>query len=164
MKDVIIVSAKEFSPSFRNLLSSAISFSFSNKRQFIIVTLGFMLPFLLFIPTLFVGLTIQSSFLQEYQTLHPMVLDSKESIQYKFQGSYITNTSTIPSDLLSRISIDIEEILSLSSLTKFVTNFSQHCYLEIESEIPGTFTNQINTLFLKQTDLNSLAAYCLEQN
>jgi len=144
--------------SFKALFYSAFSFSFSDKRQLTFNLLSFMLPFLLFFPTLFTGLSVQSSFLPEYQTLHALEQDDYYSLYYMMSESYLSNTSNIPSDLLKNIDKDVTEIISYSNLEGYITDRLMLCKAEMQFFAQGTFA-PLTALFLENETLMQASKY-----
>ncbi len=144
--------------SIKSLLYCAFSFTFSDKKHLLFSILSFMLPFLLFFPILFIGLSVQSSFLLEYQSLHPLEGDEQHSIGYFFSNSYLTNTSNIPSNLIAEINRDIDDIIFNSNLDKYIDGYISNCDAQLQYYSEGEIASS-NILFIQNESLNQISKY-----
>ena len=142
----------------KSLLYCAYSFTFSDKKHLIFSILSFMLPFLLFFPILFIGLSVQSSFLLEYQSLHPLEGDEQHSVDYYFSDSYRINTSNIPSNLLAEINRDVDDIIFNSNLGNYINGYLSNCDAQLQYYSEGEISPS-NILFIQNESLMQISKY-----
>ncbi len=152
------MSDQKSSSTFKSLLYSALSFTFSDKKQLLFSILSFMLPFLLFFPILAISLSVQSSFLVEYQALHSLEQDEQDSVGYYFSSSYLTNTTNIPSNLLAEIDRDIADIIYYSNLGDYINGYLSDCDAQLQYYSEGIIQNA-NMLFIQNESLQQISKY-----
>lgn len=150
------MSDQDTQPTFKSLLFSALSFTFSNKKQLAIIILTFLLPFLIFFPILFIGLSVQSTFLLEYQSLHPLESDAIPSVTYFPGYDQRMNSSLIPLNLLSSIDRDLEDIIFLSHLEEFIAGYLTNFHIQLMFYLDENFYH-INGLFIQNESLVQLS-------
>ncbi|HUT82733.1 MAG TPA: hypothetical protein VMZ29_16175 [Candidatus Bathyarchaeia archaeon] len=142
----------------KGLISSALIFTFSDRKQLIFSLLSFLLPFLLFFPILFIGLSVQSSFLIEYQSLHPLEQDEQYSVGYYFSQSYLSNTSEIPTNLWDEIDRDISDIFYYSNLGEYINGYLSFCDAQLQY-YSNEMLSPSNVIFLHNETFQQIAKY-----
>ncbi|MHA1400796.1 MAG: hypothetical protein ACTSQE_10665 [Candidatus Heimdallarchaeaceae archaeon] len=154
---------KDNSKIIKSIFYISFDFIYSNKKRFFLSLLSYLLPFLFFFPILFVGLSIQSSFLIDFESRFPLVEDDLDSLQYYFTDYYTTNTSQIPYDLLDRVFKDIDDIIDLSNLEKYIKGYYIYCKASLFFYYKNNFL-PLTFLFCDNNTLSQLSNYLVMQN
>ncbi|MGC9777686.1 MAG: hypothetical protein HZR80_00425 [Candidatus Heimdallarchaeota archaeon] len=90
--------------------------------------------------------------------MHPLEQDEQNSIGYYFSSSYLTNTSNIPSNLLTEIDKDIADIIFYSNLGDYIDGYLSNCDAHLQYFSEGSIS-PANILFIQNESLQQISKY-----